>query len=483
MVCMPFQEPGLPSVAVATLSGALRRRGHDVRVFHFHLDAAAALGLPAYHVISRERSFTQLLGEWLFAHPSIAPGSSSLEEYRQYLRTQDERLARLPLESIRRRLDARVEAWFAETDWGAFDVVGFSALFQQLNASLRLARAIKDRFPRVRVVFGGAALEGPGAVALRRRHAWIDAVFSGYSERTLPDYVERLPDAPEPNEESEGQPMDELPIPEYADVFDALRASGVGHAIDVRVPIETSRGCWWGERHHCTFCGLNGLQMRFREKSPPRIADEIARLAVHGRPFAALDSIMSKNFLTDVLPELARRNMRYDAFYEIKSNVTRGELETMASFGIKKLQPGVESLSTSVLKTMRKGVTGVHNLWLLRAAEELELTVGWNYLYGFPDEDPAEYGPLAAMVPAIAHLPPPVGPRRVEMVRFAPLYEERDRFGLRNVRPTDAYRHAFGAHEHLLEQAYVFDFEYGDDRRPDEYASEFVAAVRTWARI
>ena len=34
------------------------------------------------------------------------------------------------------------------------------------------------------------------------------------------------------------------------------------------VLIETSRGCWWGDRdRHFMFCGLNGATMAYRSKS------------------------------------------------------------------------------------------------------------------------------------------------------------------------------------------------------------------------
>ena len=26
----------------------------------------------------------------------------------------------------------------------------------------------------------------------------------------------------------------------------------------IRILFESARGCWWGEKQHCTFCGLNG---------------------------------------------------------------------------------------------------------------------------------------------------------------------------------------------------------------------------------
>ena len=39
--------------------------------------------------------------------------------------------------------------------------------------------------------------------------------------------------------------------------------------------LETSRGCWWGQKHHCTFCGLNGEDMQYRSKSGPRAREEL----------------------------------------------------------------------------------------------------------------------------------------------------------------------------------------------------------------
>jgi magnesium-protoporphyrin IX monomethyl ester (oxidative) cyclase len=42
--------------------------------------------------------------------------------------------------------------------------------------------------------------------------------------------------------------------------------------------LETSRGCWWGAKQHCTFCGLNGGAMAFRSKSAERVVEEIRYL-------------------------------------------------------------------------------------------------------------------------------------------------------------------------------------------------------------
>src|SRR5207237_1910604 len=64
--------------------------------------------------------------------------------------------------------------------------------------------------------------------------------------------------------------LDALRYPDYDDYFAQLAASvGSGEAAP-KLLLETSRGCWWGEKHHCTFCGLNSAGMADRGKSPAR---------------------------------------------------------------------------------------------------------------------------------------------------------------------------------------------------------------------
>ena len=46
--------------------------------------------------------------------------------------------------------------------------------------------------------------------------------------------------------------------PTSRDYFRALDASGAAPDVAPTLLFETSRGCWWGAKSHCTFCGLNG---------------------------------------------------------------------------------------------------------------------------------------------------------------------------------------------------------------------------------
>jgi radical SAM superfamily enzyme YgiQ (UPF0313 family) len=56
----------------------------------------------------------------------------------------------------------------------------------------------------------------------------------------------------------------------------------------VELLFEASRGCWWGAKHHCTFCGLNGLSMTFRSKSADRAYSEIKHRQGEGHLYQQL---------------------------------------------------------------------------------------------------------------------------------------------------------------------------------------------------
>ena len=74
-------------------------------------------------------------------------------------------------------------------------------------------------------------------------------------------------------------------IPDFDDYFGAAQAPSYCDTV-VRLSAESSRGCWWGAKSHCTFCGLNGGTMAFRAKSAERFAAYQERHAVPSEPMS-----------------------------------------------------------------------------------------------------------------------------------------------------------------------------------------------------
>src|SRR5262249_48286245 len=145
----------------------------------------------------------------------------------------------------------------------------------------------------------------------------------------------------------------------------------------VALAFEASRGCWWGQKKHCTFCGLNRETMTFRVKSAERVLGTMRRLSSRYtfRHLQAADNILAMSYWKTLLPRLAEERLSsagkpVSIFFEVKPNLSRAQVKAMADAGVAHVQPGIESLSTHLLELMAKGVTGLQNVYLLKCCAE-----------------------------------------------------------------------------------------------------------------
>jgi ribosomal peptide maturation radical SAM protein 1 len=279
--------------------------------------------------------------------------------------------------------------------------------------------------------------------------------------------------------------MDRLPYPDFSDYFRDLERCTVSAPVLPTLLFETSRGCWWGAKSHCTFCGLNGGTMAFRSKSARRALDELEYLADRWQTdlVEVVDNILDMKYFNGVLPALARQGRPLQLFYEVKANLSRAQVKLLRDAGVVRIQPGIESMSDHVLKLMRKGTTALRNIQLLKWAQEYGITVEWNILYGFPGETREDYARMLEMLPSIRFLRHPcaAGPIRVD--RFSPYHNAAADFGLINVRPMAIYRYLYPFDEQSLSRiAYYFDFDYSPETNPTGYAREVVAYATEWQR-
>jgi ribosomal peptide maturation radical SAM protein 1 len=489
LVNMPFALEYMPSVQCGLLKAELARAGHTVDVHYFNLEAAAALGPDRCRQLLSLGIEEGQTGEWLFsvaafgyrpdeaAYRAACPG---VDDVCEQLGLSFAELSRLRNETV----PALVEAWATAIDWSVYTAVGFSSTFQQQVASLALARRIKERYPQVSIIFGGTNVDGEMGPEYVRAIPWIDYTVVGEGDEVLPALVARLAQRlsgaglPGVVARRDGavvdagpapavRHLDALPDPDYDDFFVALRRLGSERALGTAspfLPVESSRGCWWGEKHHCTFCGFFGSTLAYRSKSPERVLAELQRLAdrYHVLDFNTTDAIFDMRYIDGLCRPLSEERRDYRLFYEVKANLTRGQLKAMGSAGFSMIQPGIESLSTHVLDLMRKGTTMLLNIRLLKWARYYGLKVGWNLLMGFPGETRADYALQERLIPLLWHLPPPHGVGRVRLDRFSPYFDDSS-FPVQNVEPFPAYRFLYpieGIDLHKI--AYFFRCDMGD---------------------
>jgi ribosomal peptide maturation radical SAM protein 1 len=507
LVNVPFAHADRPSIQCGILKAGLVRAGHKVDVHYLNLDTAAELGPETYSSLATSRS-DQFVGEWLFtaaafgyttdedAYKKACPG---IEGTCDHLGVEFEELCRLR----RDVMPALIDRWASQIDWSRYAVVGFTSTFEQNVAALALARRVKAEHPAVKVVFGGANFDGDMGKEFARVFPFIDYAVTGEGDLVLPALVGRIAlgqdgfDLPGVVGRSgdglvSGPParqvpsMDALPDPDFDEYFATLFRLGREQVLGTAPPrllFESSRGCWWGQKHHCTFCGLNSLGMAFRSKSPQRVLDELGRLS--GRysitNFEAVDNIIDMQYLERVCAPLVHARLDYTMFYEVKANLTRVQLQTLARAGIRRIQPGIESLNSHILALMRKGTTMLRNVRLLKWATYYGMHVGWNILTGFPGETLEDYAAQERLIPLLTFLPPPVGCGPIWLERFSPYFFDPD-LAFRERRPQRAYDYIYPVPElDLSAIAYFFEYE-AEDTVSEQDTLKVSQLVNDWQR-
>jgi ribosomal peptide maturation radical SAM protein 1 len=494
LVLMPFAALERPSLALGLLKSCLAQAGVAARVEYANLDFAEFSTLDLCQtIVNRSPNF--LLGEWVFAQAAFPDYSPDPEIF---FATQPHKNDMEELLELRRRVPEFVDGLARRILEDRPRLVGCSSVFQQHCPSLALLRRIRELAPEVITVMGGGNCEGEMGLATHRHFPWVDYVVSGEADRTFPELCQRLLACQEAGElpgvltpAHRDQPttlarpqvldLNQTPVPNFDEYF--ARLTGVSYRQRVRpgLPVETSRGCWWGQKHHCTFCGLNGSGMTYRSKTPERVLAEFAELSERYqlRSFEPVDNILDMSYLDSVLPQLATEDPPYRLFYETKANLRYPQLQNMAAAGVRWIQPGIESLHDEVLKLIDKGTTGLVNIQLLKWARELGIRLSWNFLFDFPGEQESWYREMLSWLPLLTHLQPPTGAYPVRFDRFSPYHVNSGKYGL-ELRPMPAYAQVYPLpEEELQELAYYFV----DPRRQwNEAHRELIRFCQLWFR-
>jgi len=465
LVCMPYAAVQRPSIALGVLKACLAGTGIRCGVIYANLEFAARIGIDTLSVMNFLRT-DSLVGEWTFSGVAFPEHRTTVHEILGQVRKyQPPNLPRTSIDEtnfadVIERVRAEAPAFVDEIARRIVArrprIVGCTSTFEQHCPSLALLRRVKELDPAIVTMMGGANCEAEMGWAAIRAFPWLDFVVSGEADEIfapLCKLVMKKGTAIDPmflpvgvlsrahakaNTFGPGRQavpravvenLDASPVPDFSDYFAALEASPIGWAIAPGLVVETSRGCWWGQKMQCTFCGLNGEGMTYRAKSGDRILSELAELVERSgvSNFSVADNILDMRQFKTVLPELVRRGSPYRFFYEIKSNLRRDQVRLMAEAGITRIQPGIEGLHDGILDLMAKGNSAVINVQLLRYAREVGISTMWMLLVGFPGEDTGWHAQVAEWLPLIYHLQPP---NSVVHIRF-------DRFSVYHQRPAD----------------------------------------------
>lgn len=483
LVNMPYSSISTPSLALGLLETYITAVGYFVETIYANMEFASKVGIPEYEMINN--SFHEcLFGEWSFSRVAFPDKQTddaaffalfadlSKEESKQLLLVRDQ--ADVFIDEMAKAIIAKGPK-----------IVGCTSTFQQNCASLALLRRIKALNPTVITMMGGANCEGAMGQQMSDSFSWVDYVFSGECDDVIGDFVDKLirGDAINRHNLPLGfitqnkhlivtdqtlnkkthiaaiNDMSKVGIPIYDDYFATLDKLALMKYIRPGLVVETSRGCWWGAKQHCSFCGLFGSSMTYRSKPADVIHNELALLSSKYKvtKFEMVDNIIPLDYLNTVIPELAQKQS-YSFFYETKSNLKKAHIELFSDAGIKFIQPGIESLNDDFLKLVKKGVTAVQNVALLKWSRTFGVHVLWNLLSDAPMDKENWYSEMAELLPLISHLEPPCSELvKIRYPRFSPYFNNPEEYGI-TLEPLKSYKYIYPlAPAQIANIAYFFD--------------------------
>ena len=495
LVTMPHAQIMRPSIALGILKSCLVRERISCGVEYANIRFAEQIGLETTGLLMQLRS-DSLIGEWIFAGAAFGdPAGDRLQELlgsagRHQPKTipptsvDDRRF-----EELFRRLRAFAPSFIAETARRVLTrgprIIGCTSTFEQHCPSLALLRAVKRLDPSAISLLGGANCEGNMGWATLKNAPWVDYVFSGEAEESLPALCRSILDGRPPSiEKLPGgvlsqahialgkqsvfpagkipravvRDLNTSPIPDFEEYFSALASSPLRPFVSPALAVESSRGCWWGQKSHCTFCGLNGDGMSYRSKSPERVLEEWEELARRHavKKMLVVDNIIDMGHVRELLPELAKSKMRYELFYETKANLRREQTRLFAQAGVTYFQPGIEALHDDLLHLMGKGNSVAINVQVLKYARESGISSAWMLLVGFPGEENSWHASVAGWLPLLFHLQPANGVVHIRYDRFSMYFQEPEKYGL-DLQPYPGYACIFPfSDEDLRDIAYFF---------------------------
>lgn len=515
---MPYFNLSAPAAGVSLLKAEIARHGFGSAVWYLNFAFAERVGLDAYDLLDG-----YLAGEWVFARAAygdLVPGEEQAKDW--ILHRMEGDYGRMPerwkKDAPRRRRHLRervlpcalqavatcrglMDEWVRDILDARPRLVGFSTMFGQSGPGVALAYRLKREPDAPLVMFGGAGCQDEMGLEMLRRFPWIDYVCVGEGDASFPAFLEGLlrgrDTGPLPGILVQGKTtaltvapptraLDDLPIPDYDEFYERRRRSPLDAVLDpAMVLMEASRGCWWGAKHQCRFCGLGGVELQFRSKSPERALDEAAALVRRSGSSVLqfTDNVIDIHHIEPFFHKLSERLPGIAVKCEIKSNFSRNQLAALRAGGVTVAQPGIESFSNRLLRHMSKGCTAPQNICVLRWCRELGIEASWLVLYGFPGEPAEEYARMAERLPLLFHLQPPAACNRISLQRFSPYWRERASCGVSSAWPRFDYRFVFpleGADPSGL--CAHFDFDYEDGRRLD-YVRSTVDRVEAWRRL
>lgn len=253
--------------------------------------------------------------------------------------------------------------------------LGFSIIDGNVDATLAIAKLIKEKYPHVKILVGGNGVEVldfgklPNSNYTTKDYTFIDAIARGDGEITFVEILKS--DWTEEslmkinglvwqcngvfihNRPRQNVNMDSLPYPDYSSLEDNYYYKSI---YQHNVPLVMSRGC----PYRCSFCSVPDFIPEFRYRNVDNVIEEIEHWVAKGNTnFFCHDSIINGNpkWLKEFCEKLIEKNINITWGGNMRLQSAMRDLDTMRLYrkaGLMKMITGFESASEPVLDHMKK---------------------------------------------------------------------------------------------------------------------------------
>lgn len=500
LVSTPWPLFNRPSLQLGTLKAYLQKELPELKVdaHHLYVGVAGALGYGVYRFISERSSLSEACYAAL-----LYPAREEI--LRGYWRRHARNLSpKVDFKDLCRSLKAVSKRLLRSVPWTSYPLIGFSLCYGQLTSSLYFMRQIKKVSPGSRIVLGGSSCAGRMGESLLRAFPEIDFVVNGEGEIPLLRLVKGLSagsenrtsfSAPGLLTRNSGSPegfsqvhrLDDLPAPDYTDYFENLKTLSEPKRFLPRLPVEMSRGCWWGrarlpqQAKGCAFCNLNLQWEGYRSKSLGKVVQEIDSLTDRHELLSVsfMDNLLPPKNLQSLFETLAGLGKDFRLFAEIRATTSLDELLAMGAAGVAEVQVGIEALSTRLLQKLNKGTTAIQNLEIMKNCEARNVPgLTSNLITQFPGSDERDVEETLRTLPfALPFRPLKAAP--FWLGYGSPVWRHPEAFGIRKIRNHPLYRYLFPLE--ILSQLRLMHQGYeGGIQKQRRLWGKVTQALRSW---
>jgi len=300
---------------------------------------------------------------------------------------------------------------------------GFSIIDGNIDASLAIAKKIKQSYPHIKILMGGNGIEVldfgvlPNSAYTTKDYNFIDVFVRGDGEVTFVEILKS--DMSEEslskikgaiwrnskgdlvhNTNREMVDMDILPFPDYSSLEDNYYYTST---YQYNVPLVLSRGC----PYKCTFCSVPEFIPVFRFRKLETVIEEMEYWINKGRyHFFCHDSIINgdprwlKKFCETLIDKGWPEKYGMSFGGNMRLQTPMRDLETMRLYrkaGLLKMITGFESAAEPVLKHMKKypNMDGVReifdNVRIINKENEYPMQFAMQLIIGYLNETEEDF--------------------------------------------------------------------------------------------